>query len=117
VLLAITLIFLAIESVLEQTYQNFELIVVDDGSTDNSREVIEAYKDRLTAIFQEENAEALNAGIAQSKGEIICFWMLMTTFKDKLAKVVAGFLDHPEWVQTHCWISVNREGLPTNQRL
>jgi len=50
----ITLIFAqAIESVLEQTYQNFELIVVDDGSTDNSREVIEAYKDRLTAIFQE----------------------------------------------------------------
>jgi len=45
-----------------------------------SREVIEAYKDRLTAIFQENaGGEALNAGIAQSKGEIICFWMLMTT--------------------------------------
>jgi len=43
----------AIESVLKQTYQNFELIVVDDGSTDNSREVIESYKDRLTAIFQD----------------------------------------------------------------
>jgi len=55
VLLCKLRIFLAqaIESVLEQTYQNFELIVVDDGSTDNSREVIEAYKDRLTAIFQE----------------------------------------------------------------
>jgi len=69
----------AIESVLEQTYQNFELIVVDDGSTDNSREVIEAYKDRLTAIFQ-ENAGQGHWLECTIKGEIICFWMLMTTF-------------------------------------
>jgi len=54
----------------------------------------------------------------QSKGEIICFLMLMTTFtKDKLSlKVVAGFLDHPE-VQISPLISVNREGLPTNRVL
>jgi len=106
----------AIESVLAQTYQNFELIVVDDGSIDNSREVIESYKDCLTAIFQENagQGEAINAGIAQSNGEIICFLDADDYFyKDKLAKVVAAFLNHPEWVQiSHCWTSVNREGLP-----
>jgi len=80
--------------------------------------VIESYKDRLTAIFQDNagQGEAFNAGIAQSKGEIICFWMLDDYFhKDKLAKVVAGFLDHPDWVQISHLISVNREGLPTNR--
>lgn len=106
---------------MKQTYQNFELIVVDDGSTDNSREVIESYKDRLTAIFQDNagQGEAFNAGIAHSKGEIICFLDADDYFhKDKLAKVVAGFLDHPDWVQiSHPWISVNREGLPTNRIL
>lgn len=111
----------AIESVLKQTYQNFELIVVDDGSTDNSYKVIEYYKDRLTAIFQDNagQGEAFNAGVAQSQGEIICFLDADDYFhKDKLAKVVAGFLDHPDWVQiSHPWISVNREGLPTNQIL
>lgn len=106
----------AIESVLIQTYPNWELIVVDDGSTDNSCEVIKSYQDCLTAIFQENagQGEALNAGIAQSKGEIICFLDADDYFyKEKLAKVVAGFLNHPEWVQiSHCWTSVNREGLP-----
>lgn len=106
----------AIESVLKQTYQNFELIVVDDGSTDNSREIIESYKDCLTAIFQKNagQGEAINAGSAKSNGEIICFLDSDDYFhKDKLAKVVAAFLNHPEWVQiSHCWTSVNREGLP-----
>jgi glycosyltransferase involved in cell wall biosynthesis len=107
----------AIESVLSQTYQNFELIVVDDGSTDNSREIIESYGKQLIAIFQENagQGEAFNNGIARSKGEIVCFLDADDYFReDKLAKVVAGFLSHPNWVQiSHCWTSVNREGLPT----
>ncbi len=105
----------AIESVLSQTYQNFELIVVDDGSTDNSREIIKSYGERLVAIFQENagQGEAFNTGFAQSRGEIICFLDADDYFhKDKLAKVVTAFLNHPEWVQlSHCWTSVNREGL------
>lgn len=106
----------AIESVLSQSYRNFELIIVDDGSTDNSREVIESYGEDLVAIFQENagQGEAFNAGIARSKGEIICFLDADDYFyKDKLAKVVAGFLEHPEWVQiSHGRTIVNREGLP-----
>ena len=111
----------AIESVLAQTYQNFELIVVDDGSTDNSREVIASYQNQLVAIFQQNagQGEALNTGIARSQGEIICFLDADDYFHpDKLAKVVAGFLQHPEWIQiSHPWVAVNREGKPINRDL
>jgi glycosyltransferase involved in cell wall biosynthesis len=106
----------SIDSVLNQTYQNFELIVVDDGSTDNSRNIIESYEERLIAIFQENAGQeaTFNAGIERSKGEIICFLDADDYFhKDKLAKVVASFVNHPEWVQVgHCWISVDVESLP-----
>lgn len=105
----------AIESVLNQTYRNFELIVVDDGSSDNSREVITNYGDRLIAIFQDNAGQgvAFNAGIAKSCGEIICFLDADDYYQeDKLAKVVAAFATHPHWVQvSHGWTSVNQAGL------
>ncbi len=111
----------AIESVLAQTYQNFELIVVDDGSKDNSREVIDFYKGCLTVIFQTNagQGEAFNTGIAQSQGEIICFLDADDYFHpDKLAKVVAAFIAHPQWVQiAHCWTSVDKDGVTTNSTL
>jgi glycosyltransferase involved in cell wall biosynthesis len=65
-----------IESVLAQTYTNFELIIVDDGSSDNSYEIISSFKDdRIKTIFKENGgqASAFNAGYTASSGEIICF--------------------------------------------
>ncbi|NJM20957.1 MAG: glycosyltransferase [Richelia sp. SL_2_1] len=104
----------AIDSVLHQTYRNFELIVVDDGSTDNSREIIEGYQDKLIAIFQENGGQnaAFNTGFARSKGEIICFLDSDDIYyKDKLAKVVAAFNQNPEWVQiSHGRTTVDAEG-------
>jgi glycosyltransferase involved in cell wall biosynthesis len=106
----------AIESVLHQTYPNFELIVVDDGSTDNSREIIESYGDRLIAIFQDNagHGTAFTNGIMRSNGEIVCLLDSDDYFReDKLARVVEGFLEHPEWVQiSHGRLSVDREGVP-----
>jgi len=67
----------AIESVLEQNYPKLEIIVVDDGSTDNSREVIKRYErtGRIVAVFKANGgqASALNAGFRGSRGEIIVF--------------------------------------------
>ncbi|RMF24139.1 MAG: FkbM family methyltransferase [Cyanobacteria bacterium J083] len=65
----------AIESALSQTYQQIEVIVVDDGSSDHSCEVIQQYSDCLIAVFQEngKQAIALNRGFALSRGEIIIF--------------------------------------------
>ena len=65
----------AIDSALSQSYAAIEVIAVDDGSTDNSHEVISKYGDRIHAIFQEngKQAAALNTGFAASKGEIVLF--------------------------------------------
>ena len=84
----------AIDSALCQTYANREVIVVDDGSTDNSKAVIEAYGARIRPIFQTngKQATALNTGFAAKQGEIILFldaddYLLPTAVE----KIVAQF--------------------------
>lgn len=65
----------AIDSALAQTYTPIEVIVVDDGSTDDSRSVIARYGKRVRAIHKPNGGQqsALNAGVAASRGEILCF--------------------------------------------
>jgi len=66
----------SIGSVLNQTFQDWELIVVDDGSTDNTQEVVESFNDpRITYVYQEnaERSAARNNGIVHSKTNWICF--------------------------------------------
>ena len=65
----------AIDSVLNQTYKDFEITVVDDGSTDNTKEVLSPYMDRIKYVCQENKgcASARNLGIRNSEGDYLVF--------------------------------------------
>jgi glycosyltransferase involved in cell wall biosynthesis len=64
-----------IDSALAQTYAPVEIVIVDDGSTDNSRDVISSYGDRVSAILKTNggHASAFNAGFRASNGSIVMF--------------------------------------------
>tara|TARA_Y100000385_G_C13080406_1_gene633582 strand:+ start:674 stop:1582 length:909 start_codon:yes stop_codon:yes gene_type:complete len=68
----------AIESVINQSYENWELIIVDDGSTDNTEELVLGYQkkqNRIKYIYQKnrERSAARNNGIKNAKGAWVCF--------------------------------------------
>jgi glycosyltransferase involved in cell wall biosynthesis len=69
----------AIDSVLNQSFKDFELIIIDDCSKDNSQQVIESYRkmdERIRTVFHKENmgiAKTLNDGINEAKGRFIAF--------------------------------------------
>lgn len=89
----------AIESALAQTYRRCEVIVVDDGSTDDSRQIIESYGDRIIPILQANGgqASAFNAGFNRSQGSIICFLDADDTFAphkaERLVELFAAQLE------------------------
>jgi len=88
----------AIDSVLSQSYRHFELIVVDDGSTDDTRDVVERLGSTVTLIAQSHSGvyTARNRGLQHARGELIAFidsddaWL-----PDKLAAQVPG-MQRPE---------------------
>lgn len=91
-----------LESVISQTYTDFEIIVVNDGSTDNSRAVAESVLAEISnaRIINQENAgvsTARNVGIAAALGEYICFldgddWW-EPTFLEELNKLIRDYPD------------------------
>ena len=86
----------AIDSVLQQPYSNFELLVIDDGSTDGSLEILRGYGDSIRYMSTENRgaAAARNLGILSSKGSLIAFidsddlWI-----PGKLSKQVSKLMD------------------------
>ena len=64
-----------LDSVINQTYKAYEIIVVDDGSTDNLREILVPYMDKIQYIYKQNGgpSSARNAGTKVSNGEYIAF--------------------------------------------
>lgn len=89
----------SIDSVLNQSYQDFELIVVDDGSTDDSKEVLSKFNGRIRYFYQENMgvSAARNKGIREAKGEYIAFLDSDDTWApEKLEKQMLLFKNKPE---------------------
>ena len=104
----------AIDSVMAQTYQDFEIIVLDDGSTDNTRELLGRYNDRVKYFYQENRgiASARNEAIKRSSGDYIAFldsddyWI-----REKLEKQIQVFNQHQEYgMVASCCSSIRLDG-------
>ncbi len=96
---------IAIDSVLKQTYKNFELIIIDDGSTDNTEELVKSYKESRIKYFYQFNrgpAVARNKGIKISKGNYIAFLDSDDRWReDKLKIQLEAMKKYPDYLISH----------------
>jgi hypothetical protein len=93
----------AIESGLNQTYPRTEIIVVDDGSTDNSRDVIARYGTRIGAVLKPNGGQgsAVNAGFSASHGDVIFFVDSDDALADTAVANAVRFFDDPTVAKVH----------------
>lgn len=109
----------AIDSVLEQDFHDYELIVVDDGSVDNTPTILKAYKNEVTVLRQANQgvSAARNSGIKAATGRLISFldsddlWL-----PRKLATQVKFFNDHPQAVISQTQERWIRNGVRVNPK-
>ena len=89
----------AIDSVLNQTYKDFEIIVIDDGSRDNTPKILKEYGDKIRWKSQEHKgqASALNEGINMAKGKYIAYLDADDVFLPERLEIEVKYLDaHPD---------------------
>ncbi len=93
----------AIESALGQTYPRVEVIVVDDGSTDESRQIIASYGGRILPVLKENGgqASAFNAGLEASRGQVVCFLDADDALAPRAVERAAPLFSDPHVVKVH----------------
>jgi glycosyltransferase involved in cell wall biosynthesis len=110
----------AVQSVLEQTFKSFELIVVDDGSTDSTATSLRQCDSSLKVFSQQRAgvAAARNAGVAMSRGKYIAFLDSDDLWSPEKLAIQADVMEQNSWVQIcqteEMWI---REGVRVNPKL
>ncbi|NTW10442.1 MAG: glycosyltransferase [Chlorobiaceae bacterium] len=97
----------AVESVLAQSYPNWELLIIDDGSQDNTREIIASYEDKRISYSYEANnkgaASARNNVLACASGEFICYLDSDNTLEKDFILIMANELkSNPELDLAYC---------------
>ena len=106
---------MAIDSILKQTYNNYEIIVIDDGSTDDTRQQLQHYRGKIRYVFQENqgSAAARNIGIDLAKGDLVAFldaddfW----TMPNKLEKQINMFESNSSFGGINTgWVIIDSEG-------
>jgi glycosyltransferase involved in cell wall biosynthesis len=107
----------AIESACSQTHPEVRVVVVDDGSTDGSREVLRGFEDRVEVVLKEQGgqASALNAGIERCRGEVLLFLDADDVLRPHAAERVAtAFAAGPQLSKVQFPMEiVDAEGNPT----
>ena len=107
----------AIDSALAQTHDCVQVIVVDDGSTDDSRFVIERYRDRVIAVLKENGgqASAFNAGFQRVSGSAVIFLDADDVLdRGTAARVAEVFTSRPELAKVHYRLElIDADGRPT----
>lgn len=108
-----------IDSILAQSYTDFELIFIDDGSTDNTEKIVNEYcdKDSRVKYFKQKNSEravARSHGLRLALGDYLCLVDSDDTwYPEKLAKQVKVLDENPDVVL--CYASVNRIDFSSNR--
>ena len=98
------LLKVAIDSVLDQSYRDFELIVVDDGSTDDTHALVRSYGDSLVYLKQENQgpSAARNRGIEESRGSLVAFLDSDDRWHpDKLLIQIEAMEEEPGYLISH----------------
>ena len=106
----------ALNSIVEQTFSNYEVIVVDDGSSDKGPEIVVNYDDPRFRLIKQLNAgpgSARNRGIAEARGELVAFldaddeWLpnhledivrLLDKLGEEVVSVSSGYFEHPSGI-------------------
>jgi glycosyltransferase involved in cell wall biosynthesis len=107
----------AIESACAQTHPKVSVVVVDDGSTDESREVLRRYEDRVEVVLKEQGgqASAINAGLERCRGEVLLLLDADDVLRPQAAeRVAAAFAANPRLVKVQFPMAiVDASGEPT----
>lgn len=111
----------SINSVISQTYQNWELLVINDGSTDNTGNIVKSFDDERIRYFEKKNggvSTARNLGLKEMRGEFFCFLDSDDELPENSLELRAAYLEeHPEVDLLDGWVLVMDQQMGDVQRV